>query len=382
MHIDEEVDHTRQVQEFLDHETIANDEHLHLIVQNSFEQAITILETQKIDLVILDVRLGPVDLGSGPGNAEDEAGVRVLREIQSRRFVPIIFYTALPEEVRHLRSPLIRIVSKGDARPLQLLLTEIEDLFSMPFPAVNRALIHHLDRVQSDYLWKFVSDHWDLFGTITDHSEIAYLLGRRLAISLSQSGIGQLIREIQDEAPGNIADDNTIHPSRIYLIPPVEKEPLSGDLYRKRERDRDIYYILITPSCDFVKHNGRIKAERVLLASCVPLRVQPEFEAFLARDNEGDIKSLIKNRRKAAQDDRFYYLPSAFGLPDQIVDFQQLNNIPFADLEAMERIASLDSPFSEAFLSLFARYYGRIGTPDLDVNCIIDRLRLERTGIQ
>ena len=49
----------------------------------------------------------------------------------------------------------------------------------------------------------------------------------------------------------------------------------------------------------------------------------------------------------------------------------------------LERLASLDSPFAEALLARFTRYFGRLGTPDIDVAVLLQRLRTvtgERTA--
>ena len=49
----------------------------------------------------------------------------------------------------------------------------------------------------------------------------------------------------------------------------------------------------------------------------------------------------------------------------------------------LERLASLDSPFAEGLLARFSRYFGRLGTPDLDVTVLLQRLQAvhsERTA--
>ena len=49
----------------------------------------------------------------------------------------------------------------------------------------------------------------------------------------------------------------------------------------------------------------------------------------------------------------------------------------------LERLASLDSPFAEGLLARFTRYFGRLGTPDLDMTVLLQRLRTatgERTS--
>ena len=58
-----------------------------------------------------------------------------------------------------------------------------------------------------------------------------------------------------------------------------------------------------------------------------------------------------------------------------VVDFQQLVTLPIAQMTSLRRLASLDSPFAEALLARFGHYFGRLGTPDLDLEVIISRLR-------
>jgi hypothetical protein len=44
-------------------------------------------------------------------------------------------------------------------------------------------------------------------------------------------------------------------------------------------------------------------------------------------------------------------------------------------MDSLNRLASLDSPFAEALLARFVRYFGRLGTPDLNTEVILSRLR-------
>jgi hypothetical protein len=58
-----------------------------------------------------------------------------------------------------------------------------------------------------------------------------------------------------------------------------------------------------------------------------------------------------------------------------MVDFQQLVTLQRARMGGLERLVSLDSPFAKALLARFARYFGRLGTPDLDVAVLLQRLQ-------
>lgn len=229
----------------------------------------------------------------------------------------------------------------------------------------------------------FVAQNWEQFGDTPDRTALAHLLARRLAISLSGPGIQQLARDLGDSIGGT--SEGTVHPMQYYLMPPVEPTPLSGDVYKGQVGDQNGYWVLLTPSCDLVA--GREKADWVLFARCVLLSEQAEYQKW----REGlpqppgpiqeKLEALLRNNRQAKgiQPDRFHFLPGALSLPDLLVDFQQIEALPRSSVSNLKRLASLDNPFAEAMLSRFIRYFGRLGTPDLDLDVEVARLR-SRTG--
>jgi hypothetical protein len=249
------------VQEFLDGETIPPDDRLQVETLNNFGDALNELEVRRFGLLLLDVQLGPYS-----GTPDEEAGITTLQAIRQRRFVPVVFYTGLPHLVRHLATPLIQVVEKTEGLPR--LLESLNSIFATRLPAVNRALIRHLETIQREYMWDFVANHWEQLSDTSDHTSLAYLLARRLVTSLSGSGIQQLARDLGDST-GAAAAEGHVHPMRYYVIPPVELAPLAGDIYQGQGGEYNGYWALLTPSCDMV--TGREKAELVLLARCLPL---------------------------------------------------------------------------------------------------------------
>ena len=87
------------------------------------------------------------------------------------------------------------------------------------------------------------------------------------------------------------------------------------------------------------------------------------------------MNALILDNRKSTQPDRHKYLPSTFFLPDLVVDFQHLITVSKNDLESYSVVAMLDSPYAEALLTRFSRYYGRLGTIDIDKSVVYNRLK-------
>src|SRR5438876_505966 len=85
---------------------------------STVEEAFRSLKRSRYDIVILDVRL-----------SEGESAERDLfEEIRRLRFVPVVFYTALPTTVRDLASPLVHVVEKTDG--LGKLLTTVQGIVS------------------------------------------------------------------------------------------------------------------------------------------------------------------------------------------------------------------------------------------------------------
>jgi hypothetical protein len=235
-------------------------------------------------------------------------------------------------------------------------------------------------------MWDFVANHWEQFGDTSDHTSLAYLLARRLATSLSGPGIQQLAQELGD-ASGTALTEGQKHPMQYYVIPPVEPAPRTGDVYDGHIRELHSHWVLLTPSCDLVA--GREKAEWVLLTRCLPLTDQVEYRQWRdglptpSNTRVRRLQDLLRDNRQDSQSERFVFLPGALSLPDLVVDFQQLVTLQREHLGGMERLASLDSPFAEALLARFTRYLGRLGTPDLDVTLLLQRLQTvtdERTA--
>jgi CheY-like chemotaxis protein len=373
--VDDDDEICESTKEYLEQSPIFDGEE-HPIVDFiiDFSKALENLETNRYDLLILDIRLA-----TGLITPDEQVGIRVLDEIKRRRFIPVIFYTALPQYASDLITPLIRVVSKGEKT--SVLLTEVRNIFHTLLPAVNRALIRHLETIQRDYMWGFVTENWEKFGDTPDRASLAYLLARRLAISLSGSGMKQFLEDMG--AHEGLEAKDKVHPMKYYVIPPFESSPVTGDLYQEAPEKQGGYWVILTPLCDLTPHDGEVKAEQVLLGKCLLLVEQEEFKNWVAgkrsKNSQKPLESLIRNNRKDnKQPERYHFLPGVMFLPNLVVDFQSTKIVSYEQLndsKVLKRIASLDSPFSECLLARFTRYYGRIGTPDLDMDIVVNMLK-------
>jgi CheY-like chemotaxis protein len=357
LHVDDEPDMLEQVREYLEGESIEGWGRPTVHGISSFDEALQALEERRVDLLILDVRLG----GHGQQDVapDEEEGIRTLRQIRERRFVPVIFWTNLPGKVEDLEGPLVRIGNK--TADLATLANSVRALFGTGLPNVNRALRHLIEDEQRRYMWDFVAEHWDELRSDGDPMGLAYLLVRRLGRSLAGPGMQYVADELGAGGPGAPAP-GTIQAAEMYIVPPF--------------RDgQDAWWFVLTPSCDLERPEKN--AANVLLAACQHAADDPRIHGWIANESEATKRKVreLVSHKTGGQDDRWLYLPAAPTIPDLVVDFQRLRSVAHAEFSAMRRVGSLASPFAESAINRFGRYYGRVGTDDLDVDALMTRLR-------
>lgn len=332
-------------------------------ISPDFQGAAEMLRKQNFDLIILDLKEGST---SSFGEVEDyTAGQRVFDELKSIRFVPVIFFTAWPHAVKLEENQFVRVVSKAEG--VARVQDEIRAVFTTKLPDLSR----HIAEVQREYMWGF-SAHWRQMETSHDKADVAYLLARRLALSL-ESEARRMVRTIAGRS-APIADPKNIHPMEMYIFPPDTRNYFAGDILKDATGFEPTFWIILTPSCDF-EQGGRI--ENILLAECTPLQATEEYKLWAQEQSPERLallKELIADNRRKSQEDRFKFLPGTYFLRDSVIDFQKLRLAPFEEISRLEKIASLDSPFAESIIAKFSRYFGRLGTPDIDRAVVVRRL--------
>jgi CheY-like chemotaxis protein len=370
LHVDDEPDVLEQVRDYLEGEEIEGWGRPKVTGIPAFGDALAELEARRFDLMILDVRLGlQTDEEVAP---EEEEGVRTLAAIRERRFLPVVFWTALPAKVEHLAGPVVRVLEKTSG--LDNLMESVRQLFATGLPRVNRALRHLVEDEQRRYMWEFVVEHWEELEAGGDHLGVAYLLAKRLGQSLPGPGIRRLAVELGHAGEEADRPEGTIHPAEMYIVPPIAGSgPGVADLVCENVgTDSEVWWLIITPSCDL--ENG--KAEGVILARCVPLAEHPDVRALAERnnsDNRGKVGALLRQATDG-QRDRYFFLPAAPAIPALVADFQVLRSLPRDEFDAMKRVATMVSPFAEAVVSRFVRYFGRVGTANLPASDLLDSL--------
>jgi CheY-like chemotaxis protein len=354
----------------------SNDEYAHVERVNDFDAALRQIEHRRYDVVILDIRdqaeaaqeaARGTDDAAGDEALPADKGLTLYNEIRKRRFLPIIFYSAVPHLAQEQNDPpFVTVVSKLSDEDGALRRNIIE-VFDSGLPSLNRAIAQHVDRVVRDFMINFVEEHWDQLSGSEHSGDLAYMMVRRLARSLDSTFIPNM-------AGVEVAlGDAGVHSTRLYIMPPLE-ERRTGDLVCDNDGN---WFILLTPTCDLILHNGQPKAKYVILAACQLLSETDEYRTWRdsgASNITNKLERLIRNNPQGQQD-RFYFLPAAWDAPDLVIDLQRLASVQYSEFQSFTRVATLDDPYAQSVVAQLGRYAGRIGTPDLDVSGVRERLQ-------
>lgn len=360
----------------------------------SFEKAIE--RSKDYHLLILDLFQGPAT------NGGLNLGEKVFDTIRNSIFIPIVFYSGNTLSVRDLRSQVVGVVSKGEDNELDVLKSEMGRLISSGIPTLREKVHNEIDAEFNRYFWGIIQEQNNIFKAGEEDFSLGYLLLRKFADSLSKENIKEILHD-------NFISTDKVHPMEFYIYPTeISREYECGEIIKNKD-SKDVYVVL-TPSCDFIKRTGKQrKAEHVLLARTVLLNSRLEYTSILDlnakiaetnksinelavegktdEDLQKKAEELVKTRTKkigsfkqfvnSGNSDRYFFLPGTPFIEDRVIDFQDKLMVSYESLKNdFDRLAKLDDPYAQSMHSSFIRYYNRIGFPDIDADYIIKRLGL------
>ena len=326
---------------------------------DTFDNAIEKINSKLYHIIILDIYKG------NPINGGEQLGLQILEQIQSKSFIPVIFYSGNTQNVQNLKSQIVGVVTKGDDGFNGLKL-EIERLIKFNLPFIKENIHACLEEELKNYFWKIIHNQRDKFRPEINDFSLGYLMLRKFSSSLSRDKISEILGD-------DSLNKEKVHPMQFYIYPAISGEYECGEILQK---DQEVFVIL-TPSCDFISGKNRPrKVGDVLLAKTKLLSETKEYEKYQSKKDGKDEKEkenlirLIESRKG----DRYFFLPQTPFIENRIIDFQSKEMVKYDDLANYTRVAKLDSPYAESMVSSFIRHYNRIGYPDIDSELILKAL--------
>lgn len=356
LYIEDDEQNRNDLIALLQDDTLCDDFKVNIEAVDTFDDAIDKINSKPYHIIILDIYKG------NPINGGERSGLQILEQIQSKCFIPVIFYSGNTKDVQDLKSQIVGVVRKGD-EGVDGLKREIERLIEFNLPFIKENIHACLEEELKNYFWEIIHAQRDKFRPGINDFSLGYLMLRKFSSSLSQDKISEILGD-------NSLNKEKVHPMQFYIYPTNLGEYECGEIL---EKDKEVFVIL-TPSCDFISGENRPRrVGDVLLAKTKLLSETKEYEKYQSKKDDNKKENLIK-LIESRKTDRYFFLPQTPFIENRIIDFQSKEMVKYDDLANYTRVAKLDSPYAESMVSSFIRYYNRIGYPDIDSELILKAL--------
>jgi CTP synthase len=334
--------------------------HVKCKVAKEFKNLKTKLYAFSPDVVVLDIFKGRA-IPQG-----DTAGLKVYEWIWDQYFCPIVIYSARPYDIAAEieEHPFIKLVKKG-ANSESRVISHIE-AFRPHIEALNEvqnSVRQHVNRELKSIaprVFKNIAD------TNKRRDVFVRAAKRRIAAMMDEPYGAQIVCWEQ------------------YLYPPVGSNLLTGDVIRRKNADGNSpedYFVVLTPSCDLVKSDGRTpNVAKVLVAQCTNIANVLREEGINRSTRRDKFKDKLLPLLRRGYGRFCFPIPELPGiLPPMTVELKRLKLIDLnliGDGEGCEycRVVSVDSPFREMIIWAYLQVTGRPGLPDRDFNGWADQI--------
>lgn len=301
----------------------------------SVAEAQVLLDTRKIDAVVVDLRLHSDDGTEGTPN---DHGNALVKHVVDKHAVAMAIYSGQQQEADTTTCPQVEKFDRGGGlNPVFDWLGRQREMV-VQVRGTKQAIERETARIFFRSIWPRWT-HWT-----KDGADVT--LGGTLA--------RHVVAHVHDSMlyfGGEVA-----HPEETYFIPPVKDRLDTGDLILDEEK----LWIVVSPRCDLAIAS---KVPTVLVAYCA--NISKEWN-----DAKAKTQREMAQHSKAA---KWHFLPPMLDAEGKetgpwYVEFGNLRAIPSSEVEGTltaKRFASLAPQFVPSLVERFGAYFSRIGTPNL-----------------
>ncbi len=344
---------------------------IEIITFTIFDEALIWLQLNCPDVIVLDIVEGEI-------TDQQKTGDKIYNQLWENRFVPVVIYSALDYQSISeipINHPLIKCIVKG-ANSEDRLIDEINKF--LPIVKLFSKLKEELEYTWHTIMKEVPHTIWN--AEDNDDKRIDTLKRvsrRRLAAKIDL---------------GSLFATSTIDCWEIYVVPPLDTNILTGDIFQLGGTDinePESYRLVLTPSCD-LEHG---KVENVLMAKCTKISEMIEKGWNIKTPTEKNIKEACGSNFNQPHMRGYVSLPKLPAtLPLMSVCLKKLEMVPLTDLKMTgegakyRRVASLDSPFRENISWAYSQISGRPGLPERNfekmTKDILDAIKPSQPGVQ
>lgn len=282
-------------------------------------------------------------------NTDNIGGAKIVESIKNCKMrIPIAMYTGTPD-FKFMDDPRIKIFIKGKDSYEGV----IKYLIGIYKTGITRIMGGRgkIEETLYDVYDKILFPDlniWQLY------AEKAPELTEKALLRFTLNHLWQLLDD----------DNEKYFPEEVYIKPPNIK-PTTGSIIK--EKNNAVYFILLSPSCDLVEREGKVKTEKLIMAEIEPYR-----DVLKIDKNQKSLEKKMKNN------EWFYrhWIPETNDFSGGFINFRKLTATAREKFDAMFEWHPLQiaAPFIRNIQSRFASYYARQGEPEINLDFLIERL--------
>jgi hypothetical protein len=317
-------------------------------IAKSYSDGVNMLN-DSYDAIIVDIKL---DIPNG--------GNDIIKQIINYYRLPVAVMTGTPDTDIDDDSPII-VYKKGDDTYESIIKSLIQVTSTGLFDVFGRVGI--IENEMNKIFWKNLYPKISMWiemkngGYETDKIILRYALSH--------------IHELIDS---NLPTYTT---EEMYIKPPLFNEIKSGSVYKVSEEDA--FFIVLSPPCDLVYRNGKIKTDRILLCE---IENHDDTSKYITRNSPNREKKtqMIKEAIRNNYSGYYHWLPpnSIFG--GGYINFRKVTTCDphLFDEKYGTPYLKVQEYFVKNILYRFSAFYARQGQPDFnfseEAKNIVDRL--------
>jgi hypothetical protein len=318
------------------------------------------------DGVIIDLKLGP---------AGDEGNI-VIQNIHDKYRIPVAILTGTPGNANPDFKDIIKVYKKGE-NGLDEILDDLIQIYDTGLTKIfgGRGIIENrMDKV----FWDNIIPQLDSWKSHVER-------GENTEKALLRFIMNHLLEHLDD-------DSDRCLPEEMYIIPPVSSQIKTGSIVKKR--DANDCYVVLSPACDLVVHDGNFKTNRILVCMIEKYNISLLLNAkrnmaleISEHEDEGTKKDKIEKKRNAENlliqlpkntySGYYHYLPQTIKFEGGIIDFRKIDTYKPTDFSSKfdTPFVQISNAFTKDIVSRFSSYYARQGQPDFDFVALADKLK-------
>jgi CTP synthase len=319
-----------------------------------------------------------VDLYEDAYVADPIQGPKLCQQIWNKRFRPLIVHSAFDADP-HIDAPLAlhpfyKFISKAPVNCVEQVAAQVKEFLS--YADAIRQVEDEVHAVLQTVIQDTAGTIWKIPGQKTPSQTLMRSARRRVGAMMD---LKQLV------------SGESVLCWEQYIVPPLEADLLMGDILKLDHvapTDASAYRVVLTPSCDLVRHNGKAKVATILVGSCVDAKDFFSGAQLRKTDSAADLKKQLERILTQPQINGYCPLPAYPGLwPDMAIKLRDTEFVKFdevfgaAENRKFNRVASIDSPFREQIAWANMQIASRPALPDREIGLWVESI-LKAVGVQ